>query len=89
MEVFFRAGKVDYAEFVCDLLKDDTSKYYLPYHSICIMDPCAMPGDLGVGSTMPTTASHAHTTSATTSTTAGHIGMFPVCTCTYAHHVQY
>ena len=41
-----------------------------------------MSGDLGVGSTMPTTASHAHTASATTSTTAGHIGMFPVCTCT-------
>ena len=23
------AGKVDYAEFVCDLLKDDTGRYYV------------------------------------------------------------
>ena len=41
-----------------------------------------MSGDLGVGSTVPTTASHAHTASATT---AAHIGMFPLCTCSYTH----
>ena len=29
IQIFFQAGKVDYAEFVCDLLKDDTGKYYI------------------------------------------------------------
>ena len=41
-----------------------------------------MSGDLGVGSSTPTTVSHAQTTGNPTDTRAGHIGMF------YTVHIQ-
>lgn len=85
IEVFFNAGKVDYADAVCDLFKDTsaTSKHYHNIGNVIInIHPRAVSGDLGVVSTTPTTASHAQTASATTNTTAAHIGMFLVCTCT-------
>ena len=83
IEVFFSAGKVDYADAICDLFKDTsaTSKHY-HIGNVINIHPRAVSGDLGVVSTTPTTASHAQTASATTNTTAGHIGMFLVCTCT-------
>ena len=72
IQIFLQAGKVDYAEFVCDLFKDNTGKV----KSISIYHHSrALSGDLGVGSTTPTTASHAQTAGATTTTTADHIGM--------------
>ena len=40
IQIFLQAGKVDYAEFVCDLLKDDTGKYYVFNIKMHIHVPC-------------------------------------------------
>ena len=47
IEVFFRAGRLDYAEFVCNLLKDNTSNYmyinlYVYIHVPCFLNFCGL-----------------------------------------------
>ena len=40
IQIFLQAGKVDYAEFVCDLFKDNTGKYYVLNINMQIHVPC-------------------------------------------------